>query len=138
MVGSIYFCVDIGLSSFERFQTKGTVATIENDHYYWNATLPSLTVCPMDRINMDKFNDYCEWVLYIISIYIFIFLFICFSWNRYRDIKGQDKDEFYLFIESMANATYINFENIREFESIKVSDVIPLYIKTQCLSYIPQ
>lgn len=99
MVGSIYFCVDIGLESFDRYQSKSTVATIENDHYYWNATLPSLTVCPMDRICKEKFDDYCE----------------------YRGIIGKDKEEFYLFVESMANATYINFENIREFDSIKVS-----------------
>lgn len=44
---------------------------------------------------------------------------------RYRDIIGKDKEEFYLFVESMANATYINFENIREFESIKVSVKTP-------------
>lgn len=48
-----------------------------------------------------------------------------FSGIRYRDIKGQDKEEFYLFIESMANATYINFENIKDFESIKVSHILP-------------
>lgn len=52
------------------------------------------------------------------------------SFNRYNHIQGTDKNEFYMFIESLANATYSNFENIKDFPSIDVSIMyITIYLK---------
>ena len=51
----------LSLQSLRRYETKSTVVTIERDHYYWNTTLPSLTICPtQDRIDKDKFDEYCR------------------------------------------------------------------------------
>lgn len=37
-----------------------------------------------------------------------------------KGIEGQDKLEFYQFLDSMANATYGNFHEIKVFPSIEV------------------
>lgn len=98
LIASMYFCVNFGIESWDRYQYRSTVVTIENDHYYWNSTLPALTVCPMNRISQLKFDEYCD--LY--------------------NIDGQEKEEFYEFILSLANSTYINFNNIKNFSSVDV------------------
>ncbi|KAG4065923.1 hypothetical protein HA402_008919 [Bradysia odoriphaga] len=92
-------CVIISLQSYNRYETKNTVVTIEKDHYYWNTSMPSITICPtVNRISMKKLDAYCE----------------------KEKIQGTDKSEFYQFIESLANSTYTNFENIKDFPSIEV------------------
>lgn len=96
------FCTTIqfSLQSLHRFNTKSTVVSIERDHYYWNTSVPSLTICPADnRIDKQLFDKYCE----------------------KRKIEGQLKKEFYEFIESMANATYETFDRIKNYSSIDVS-----------------
>ncbi|XP_058816413.1 sodium channel protein Nach [Topomyia yanbarensis] len=88
---SLYFCATLSLESWERFQTKSTVVTIEKDHYYWNISMPSLTICPMNRIEQDAFDHFCL-----------------------NSINHKDEQkEIYNFIESLANSTYINFEDIK-------------------------
>lgn len=96
---SFYATIIISLESYDRYETKSTVITIERDHYYWNTSLPSLTICPTEnRIDKHLFDDYCRW----------------------RGIDGTDKIEFYQFIESMANATYHTFEQIKDYKSVEV------------------
>lgn len=95
------FCatVTISLKSLTKFKTKGTVVSIERDHYYWNTSLPSFTICPVvNRIDKDLFNSYC----------------------LQNGIDGEAKQEFYEFIESMANATYDSFHLIKDHRSIEV------------------
>lgn len=95
------FCATIVLSlkSLNRYETKGTVVTIERDHYYWNTSLPSLTICPtVNRIDREYFNDYCQ----------------------KRGINGEDKVQFYEFLESMANATFETFHQIKNYSSVEV------------------
>lgn len=38
-----------------------------------------------------------------------------------NSITGKTKDEFFKFVESLANSTYINFEHIEEYPSVDVS-----------------
>lgn len=95
------FCATILLSldSLNRYKTKSTVVSIERDHYYWNTTLPSITICPIvKRIDQNRFDEYCE----------------------ENAITGQDRTEFHEFIESMANATYDSFHLIKAHASIEV------------------
>lgn len=76
-----------------------TVVSVERDHYYWNTTLPSFTICPTGkRIDTRLFEEYC-------------------ARNK---IFGSDKDEFNVFIESMANATYESLHLINAPKSIEV------------------
>lgn len=57
-------CVILSLQSYNRYETKNTVVTIEKDHYYWNTSMPSITICPtVNRISPKKFDDYCECVI---------------------------------------------------------------------------
>ncbi|XP_033236350.1 uncharacterized protein ppk10 isoform X1 [Drosophila pseudoobscura] len=96
LVVSIYFCIVVCLSSIDRYYTKSTHIGLERNYHFWNTTIPSLTVCPMQRINESLFSDYC----------------------RKNGIKGQYKEEFWGFIENLANSTYKNFQNIPESEYI--------------------
>lgn len=98
----VAFCATVLLSlqSLKRYETKSTVVAIERDHYYWNTSLPSLTVCPIkNRIDVDLFNMYCE----------------------EKRIIGSEKKEFHEFIESLANATYSSFQQIKYYDSIDVA-----------------
>ncbi|KAI9577967.1 hypothetical protein GQX74_014111 [Glossina fuscipes] len=57
---SQYFCVYIAMSSVYIYQTKNTHVGIERDFYFWNTSLPSVTICPMKRIDDEKFDEFCE------------------------------------------------------------------------------
>lgn len=100
MVVSFCATVILSLQSLKRYETKSTVVSIERDHYYWNTSLPSLTICPViNRIDKDRFEDYCE----------------------ANKIYGIEKLEFYEFMESMANASYDSFHQIKSYKSIDVN-----------------
>ncbi|EDW76036.1 uncharacterized protein Dwil_GK14883 [Drosophila willistoni] len=96
LVVSIYFCINVCLSSVDRYYTKSTHIGLERNYHFWNTTLPSLTVCPMQRLNDSLFSSYC----------------------RANGIKGQDKTEFWNFMENLANSTYTNFQNIPGSDNI--------------------
>ncbi|KAH8410577.1 hypothetical protein KR009_003812, partial [Drosophila setifemur] len=93
---SIYFCIIVCLSSIDRYYTKSTHIGLERNYHFWNTTVPSITVCPMQRINDTFFADFC----------------------RKNGIKGQQKSVFWDFLENLANSTYINFQNIPENDQI--------------------
>lgn len=93
----------LSLQSLYRYEYKSTVVSIERDHYYWNTSLPSFTICPIvNRIDSELFDNYCKD-------------------NR---IEGQTKSEFFKFIESMANATYDSFHLIEDYSSVEVSNIM--------------
>ncbi|XP_053691956.1 sodium channel protein Nach [Sabethes cyaneus] len=92
-----YFCITLSLESWERFQRKSTVVTIEKDHYYWNISMPSLTICPMHRIDRDLFGEFC---------------------SRNNIFDPDEQEEMFDFIESLANSTYMNFRNIKGSQNV--------------------
>ncbi|XP_016995063.2 pickpocket protein 19 [Drosophila takahashii] len=96
LVVSIYFCIVVCLSSIDRYYTKSTHIGLERNYIFWNTSLPSVTVCPMDRLNITFFSDYC----------------------RKNGVKGPQKDVLWDFLENLANSTYINFQNIPESEQV--------------------
>ncbi|XP_033173071.1 sodium channel protein Nach [Drosophila mauritiana] len=96
LVASIYFCIIVCLSSIDRYYTKSTHIGIERNYIFWNTTLPSVTVCPVDRLNITYFADFC----------------------RTNGIKGPQRDILWDFLENLANSTYINFQNIPQNEQI--------------------
>ncbi|XP_017042710.1 acid-sensing ion channel 5-like [Drosophila ficusphila] len=87
---SIYFCFIVCFSSVDRYLTKSTHIGVEKNYLFWNTAVPSLTVCPSDRLDITLFDDYC----------------------RQKDIEGSEKEAFWDFIENLANSTYMNFQNI--------------------------
>ncbi|EDW63297.2 uncharacterized protein Dvir_GJ13850, partial [Drosophila virilis] len=96
LIASIYFCIISCLSSVHRFHTKSTHIGLERNSYYWNTSMPSITICPMRRINETLFDKYC----------------------RVNKLRGREKTEFWDFLENLANSTYTNFQNIPEYDSI--------------------
>ncbi|XP_017075015.2 uncharacterized protein LOC108110458 [Drosophila eugracilis] len=96
LIASIYFCVIVCLSSFDRYYTKSTHIGVERNYFFWNTTLPSVTVCTVDRLNDTLFGEYC----------------------RNNGIKGPQKVLLWDFLENLANATYTNFQNIPESDEI--------------------
>ncbi|XP_017098937.2 sodium channel protein Nach [Drosophila bipectinata] len=93
---SIYYCIIVCLASIDRYYTKSTHIGLERNYHFWNTSVPSLTVCPMQRINETFFADFC----------------------RKNSIKGAQRNIFWDFIENLANSTYINFQNIPESNEI--------------------
>lgn len=57
---AFYFTVDFSLESWDRYLHKSTVVSVSVDHYYWNTSLPSLTICPMERLSPEKYDAYAE------------------------------------------------------------------------------
>jgi amiloride-sensitive sodium channel len=58
--GALYQSVTLSLESWHRYLYASTVVAIERDHYYWNTSLPALTICPMERLSKEKLNDYVK------------------------------------------------------------------------------
>lgn len=56
----IYFTVEFSLESWDRYLHKSTVVSVSVDHYYWNTSLPSLTICPMNRLSTERYDAYAE------------------------------------------------------------------------------
>lgn len=57
---AIYFSVDFGLESWDRYLHKSTVVSVSVDHYYWNTSLPSLTICPMERLSIARYDEFAR------------------------------------------------------------------------------
>lgn len=57
---SHYASIYIAMKSIDRFMTKNAYMGIERDYFSWNTTLPSLTICPMERLDHERFDAYCE------------------------------------------------------------------------------
>ncbi|XP_017025399.1 pickpocket protein 28 [Drosophila kikkawai] len=96
LIVSIYFCIIVSLSSIHRYNTKSTHVGLERNYHFWNTTVPSITLCPMQRLNASFFANYC----------------------RVNGIKGPQKAILWDFLENLANSTYINFQNIPESDQI--------------------
>lgn len=58
--GALYYCIIFSLGSWHRYLYDSTVVSIERDHYYWNTSLPALTICPMNRLNQTKVDAYAK------------------------------------------------------------------------------
>lgn len=107
IVVSFFATINLSLKSLNRYETASTVLTIERDHYYWNTSLPSFTICPVkSRIDFDLFESYCE----------------------QNQITGTAKDEFHEFVESLANASYESFDLIQHYDSVDVIFFSPIGI----------
>jgi len=57
---ALYYCIEFSLESWDRYLYKSTVVSIERDYYYWNTSLPSITVCPMTRLSIERYDAYAE------------------------------------------------------------------------------
>ena len=57
---SHYVCFYIAWQSIMRFTEKNSYVGLERNYFDWNTTLPSVTICPMERLNHQKFDDYCK------------------------------------------------------------------------------
>lgn len=41
---------------------------MDRDMYAWNTTFPCVTVCPTDKLNMDKLKAFVKWVIIVFSV----------------------------------------------------------------------
>lgn len=98
---AIIFGIWVGLQTWEQYLNKSVVLSIRRDHYSWNTSMPSLTICPnYERISRRLFNIYA----------------------KNNKVKDEEKEDLYQFFESMANATYATFKNIKNFTTTDVRD----------------
>ncbi|XP_075153892.1 pickpocket 10 [Haematobia irritans] len=82
--------IHVATKSIDRFLTKNAYMGIERNYFSWNTSLPSLTICPMERLDKELFDDYC----------------------RSHGIDAVDKIVLWNFLENLANSTYMNFKSI--------------------------
>lgn len=99
ILACLYFSVDISLESIYKYMSKTTVIGVEKDYMFWNTTIPSVTVCQTEnRLNKTLVEHYC---------------------------KAHGIDDVYLnncknFMESLANASYWNLQDIKDFKDVDV------------------
>lgn len=109
IIASFGVLVMLSLQSIHRYRFSSTVVTIERDHYYWNITLPSVTICPLsERLNRTLFEDFVR--------------------LKYSHLSKEDAEDLFIFLESLANSSYSNFKNI------KPTPVFDVYAYTLFLS----
>ncbi|XP_054742330.1 uncharacterized protein LOC129247291 [Anastrepha obliqua] len=96
LIVSVGMCIFTGLQAIDKWKTKSTVMGIQRDFYFWRLPVPSFTVCPMRRLSQELFDKYCH----------------------KKKITGQAKEDLQIFLETLANSTYFNFDNITARPSI--------------------
>lgn len=57
---AVYFTLEFSLENWDRYLHKSTVVSVERDYYYWNTSLPSLTICPMQRLSAERYEAYAR------------------------------------------------------------------------------
>lgn len=56
---SFWVLANLSMQSINRYLYSSTVVTIERDHYFWNITLPAITICPIsERINRSIYDEF--------------------------------------------------------------------------------
>lgn len=114
ILSCLYFSVDISLDSINKYMSKTTVIGVEKDYMFWNTTIPSVTVCQTEeRLNKTLVVNFC---------------------------KAHGIDDIYLddcksFMESLANASYWNLQDIKDFKEVDVSLPLKLYSFLPNFSY---
>uniref|UniRef100_A0A1I8PUC6 Uncharacterized protein n=1 Tax=Stomoxys calcitrans TaxID=35570 RepID=A0A1I8PUC6_STOCA len=90
LIISVFFCVQVCMQSVDRYYTKSTVMGLERNFHYFNTTLPSVTICPLQRLNDELYKEYI----------------------RQYNLTDHESKELFNLIEHLANSTYINFRNL--------------------------
>uniref|UniRef100_A0A182QP75 Sodium channel protein Nach n=1 Tax=Anopheles farauti TaxID=69004 RepID=A0A182QP75_9DIPT len=107
VVVSLYFSVVLSFVSWERYQSKSTVVAIEKDHYYWNTSMPSLTICPLKRLHRPYLLNYC---------------------SKNGITNEEDQAELFDFLESLANSSFFNFDSIKHSAKVdQLLDVLQIH-----------
>ncbi|KAG5680649.1 hypothetical protein PVAND_010143 [Polypedilum vanderplanki] len=109
--GALYVTIMFTLESWHRYLYASTVVAIERDHYYWNTSVPALTICPMKRLSEDRLDEYV----------------------KRKGIKDDEKQAFVDFIESLANSTYSNFDKIK---NSTIADAVLQRLKIEPKHYL--
>ncbi|CAH2226606.1 jg24370, partial [Pararge aegeria aegeria] len=105
VIGTVYF----SWTTWIRYQSSPTVVSMERDMFAWNTTFPCLTLCPKDKIDTIKLNNYLD------------------------SSKEEDKDKLKTFIITLANATYENFDTVPNYDGIKSDDYLELLLNLSSL-----
>uniref|UniRef100_A0A1I8PSK4 Uncharacterized protein n=1 Tax=Stomoxys calcitrans TaxID=35570 RepID=A0A1I8PSK4_STOCA len=91
-----YATIYVAWKSIDRYLTKNAFIGIDRDYLKWNTTLPSVTICPMERLDRQLFNAYCQT----------------------HQVTDKRRETLWDFLEHLANSTYMNFEDIPADPSI--------------------
>ncbi|KAK5649197.1 hypothetical protein RI129_000226 [Pyrocoelia pectoralis] len=59
VIAAISWSIVLGLEALERYETRPTVTSVERDHWNWNSTFPSTTICfnTLNTQSVDKIMD---------------------------------------------------------------------------------
>lgn len=92
--------MDVALGSINKYISKTTVIGVEKDYMFWNTSIPSMTLCPTEnRLDEIEVRKYC----------------------KDHGVSEALLIECEIFMESLANASYRNLKNIKDFKDVDVS-----------------
>ncbi|XP_045765303.1 sodium channel protein Nach-like [Maniola jurtina] len=92
---SLYVTVYISWTTWVRYQSSPTVISMDRDMFAWNTTFPCVTICPDEKIDPEKLEQFLS------------------------SSEEVDKEKLKAFITALANATFENFDTVPEYEGIE-------------------
>ncbi|XP_055379614.1 acid-sensing ion channel 5-like [Condylostylus longicornis] len=108
VMGSIVTTYIMITNQINRFYNNPTVMSLDRDYRAWNGTLPGLTLCYHDKMDISKADDYIQE-----------------KWN----ITPNDNDYSYFleFLYAVVNSTAYNYGDLVKFAEDERFDDINLY-----------
>lgn len=94
IIAAIFGVVVINYATLLKYTESPIVISIDKDHYYWNTTFPSITVCPLSKINKSLLDDYVS------------------------SSTAENKTLLREFLISLAYADYTNLDKIPQYQEI--------------------
>ncbi|XP_050438903.1 pickpocket protein 11-like [Adelges cooleyi] len=107
----IYGSVVLGTSTWTRYQENPTVISMERDYKEWSTALPAVTLCPINNMDEQKFEEMVE--------------------KEFPGYSEDEKQEMKAFLEMLANATYGTFDNVPFYTKITPDHYLTIVEKLQ-------
>ncbi|XP_023945162.2 sodium channel protein Nach-like [Bicyclus anynana] len=97
---SLYGTISISWMTWTRYQSSPTVISIDRNMYAWNTTFPSTSICPEEKVDLEKLELYLN------------------------TSTVEDKEKLKTFITALANATFENFDALPDYKDIEARDYL--------------
>lgn len=106
LVGSCVYAVSIISSmALKRYTENPTVISMERDRFSWNTSFPTATVCPINRINETRLDDFVA------------------------KANVTDKAELKDFIVKLSQASYDTFSGLPIYEKLAAEEYMQVLLK---------
>lgn len=104
---SAYWVGNLSSLALMRYVDNPTVISMERDYFSWNTTFPTATICPHNKTSNTSLDRYVE------------------------TSNAKNKTALRLFLTSLANAGYNNFDKVTFNDEIRVEDYMEVLLALQ-------